>query len=309
MKKAALITICVLISSNIALADWDPIDDGTGRIINHKMHYPQMPDITHTGMDVIANWPLPYTDPGQGVTIGKILADDWQCSQSGPVTDIHIWGSWLWDELPMDPSGLNQDPQNVRFKLSIHDDVKAGEDPLVDWSHPASPARWEMIFEPHDPRVVARLYAEIPAGDEPELFYDPNTEQIMGEDRQVWQYNFFLDATDNVFVQEEGNIYWLDVQAWPEPGLAAGSTALFGWKTSRDHFNDDAVFGDNLAFGEEPVALGDLGDVPWKEMRYPFGHEFETESIDLAFVITPEPTTMTLLAIGGLFVLKRRRRK
>jgi hypothetical protein len=51
---------------------WQP-EDG------HKMHYPQLPD--ETGWDVNGSLPL-------------ILADDWQCSETGPVKDIHWWGSW-----------------------------------------------------------------------------------------------------------------------------------------------------------------------------------------------------------------------
>ena len=55
-----------------ALADWDPGD-------GHKMHYPQLPD--EDGWDVKA-------------IDGICLADDWLCTESGPVTDIHFWGSW-----------------------------------------------------------------------------------------------------------------------------------------------------------------------------------------------------------------------
>ncbi|MCJ7578787.1 MAG: hypothetical protein MUO91_10085, partial [candidate division Zixibacteria bacterium] len=46
---------------------------------NHKMHFPQLPDLE--GWDVYAVYP-------------KTLADDWKCSATGPVTDIHFWGSW-----------------------------------------------------------------------------------------------------------------------------------------------------------------------------------------------------------------------
>jgi hypothetical protein len=46
---------------------------------NHKMHFPQLPDLE--GWDVYAVYP-------------KTLADDWQCSETGEVLDIHFWGSW-----------------------------------------------------------------------------------------------------------------------------------------------------------------------------------------------------------------------
>jgi hypothetical protein len=43
------------------------------------MHFPQLPD--STGWDVKASG-------------GICLADDWQCSETGYVGDIHFWGSW-----------------------------------------------------------------------------------------------------------------------------------------------------------------------------------------------------------------------
>ena len=58
------------------VADWKP-EDG------HKMHFPQLPD--EDGWDVNATWP-------------KVLADDWTCSETGWVKDIHFWGSWMYGQ-------------------------------------------------------------------------------------------------------------------------------------------------------------------------------------------------------------------
>ena len=50
------------------------------------MHFPQLPD--PNGWDVRGDY--------GGVSYTK-LVDDWQCSQSGPISDVHIWGSWEGD--------------------------------------------------------------------------------------------------------------------------------------------------------------------------------------------------------------------
>ena len=52
----------------------------------HKMHWPQLPDLGFTGIDVAATQ----------VT----LADDFKCTATGPIHDIHIWGSFDKDILP-----------------------------------------------------------------------------------------------------------------------------------------------------------------------------------------------------------------
>jgi len=141
-----------------------------------------------------------------------------------------------------------------------------------------------------------------------EQFYDPNHDfgdpvppfnGIIGTDSVCWQYNFDLAAAGTVPPTQEGTpdrpiIYWLDVTAFPHD-----PDAVFGWKTSLDHWNDDAVYWDDIA-GADALP---------NELRYPMGHPFEGESIDLAFVIVPEPATMLLLIGGGVLAVVRRRRR
>ena len=284
-KKSLFISVVVALvalAGGVSRADWDPGDP-------HKMHYPQLPDLTTTGMDVLAN--APY--PGATAPTAKILADDWQCSDSGPVTDIHIWGSWLEDILPTRQQGdlAIQDPENVVFRLSILADIPA--EPGGGHSRPGEKL-WERLYSPVHPGWTWRQYQSKIL----ESFYDPNINQIIGVDTEVYQYNFFIDPAD-AFQQEEGTIYWLEVVA-----AALDLQAVFGWKTSLDHFNDDAVWGDVVGVDPDPSA----DPQEWFQLRYPADHQFRGQSIDLAFVITPEPATLGLLLLGGLAMMLSRSR-
>ena len=77
IKKSIFTVIVVSLALSIAGtagAHWKE-EDG------HKMHYPQLPDPN--------GWDIDMTN--------YVLADDWKCSQDGPVADIHFWYSWRND--------------------------------------------------------------------------------------------------------------------------------------------------------------------------------------------------------------------
>jgi len=241
MTKYAL---CLLAVSLIALApaayaDWDP---------SQPAKWVQMPDETDYGIDVNAT--MPY-----------ILADDFECTRTGPITAIHIWGSWYNDYPPY------ESPDSVTFVLSLHKDIPDSES-STGYSMPGQ-VLWYRAFRPGE--FTSRIWIQGVL----EGWMDPPDNYVYPADQIIWQYNFFID--EGAFVQEGTPdlpvVYWLDVQAMPYD-----DSALFGWKTSRDHWNDDAVWGD----GVEPY----LG--PWFELRYPPGHEYMGESIDLSFVIVSE---------------------
>ncbi len=71
---AIVVGTLVLLHAVESSADWSPGDDS-------KMHFPQLPD---TG-----GWAVNCTLSGVGVSLSVV--DDWQCSRSGPVDDIHFW--------------------------------------------------------------------------------------------------------------------------------------------------------------------------------------------------------------------------
>jgi hypothetical protein len=233
MRKFSCIMLAFVLSicmSNVALADWIP-DDG------HKMHYPQLPDLT--------GWNVNATNP-------VILADDWMCSASGPVTDVHFWGSWM--------GGM--EGQIISFNLSIHADIPA-DPPVQPYSKPGVTLwEYEIPFE----WVIAQPFTT----DLDEGWYNPADGFFNYPDHNTYfQYNVFLDQyldPADLFVQEEGTIYWLNISAT----VADPAITQWGWKSTQDHWNDDAVW----AF---------WGDLNWIDMYEP--PDF-IQSLDLAFVIT-----------------------
>ncbi|MGH7176079.1 MAG: PEP-CTERM sorting domain-containing protein [Tepidisphaeraceae bacterium] len=281
----AIAFLCVFTFCTWAWADW-------GLNEAHKMHYPQLPDMSSHGLDVNATfWGTPGNPSPPIFPFQKVLADDWTCSSSGPVSDIHIWGSWLHD----------QKFTGTIFHLSIHADIPNSGLP-GDYSRPGA-LLWEGFFDPgeYSQRIWGTTIGE--------RVWDPNTGSFLGTDTLVWQYNF--EDIPEPFTQQFGTTYWLDVQALVPPSPSPTDPQfVFGWKTSASpKWKDDAVYGDNDVFGAypfpqfpDPSSPGGL--TPWKDMHHP---DNPNESIDLAFVITPEPASLTLIGLAGAVLLLKRR--
>jgi len=229
----------------------EPIDDGM------KMHYHQWPDTTRFGIDISVT---------QDYELTRMIADDFLCSETGLINSVHIWGSWENDET-LEPF----------FELGIWSDNPAGAN---GWSEPDE-LLWLMDFFPED--YVASIYYQTENG---EYWYDPcdNSLNFPG-DYTVWEYDFTIPDSE-AFIQEEGNIYWLSVRAFGIENMG-----WFGWKTSVNHWNDDAVY---QCF--YPARQ-------WTELIYPVGHPFnpsgeEHISMDMAFYIDCLPTIPTDLSIS-----------
>jgi subtilisin-like proprotein convertase family protein len=220
----------------------------------------QWPDLSPYGIDVRATNELdnPMT-----------LADDWLCTEPSLLTDVHLWGSWLQDEV-----GVIEN-----LHLSAHSDDPiglGGADPDNQYSKPDE-LLWEMDFDTS--QIAMNPFYTAP--DIGEYWWDPVTGQLIpNADKTVWKIDVDIDPGE-AFIQEgtpdNPIVYWLDVSVTTSEGTQ------FGWKTRQhpDHYNDDAVWVD-----------GTMPD--WQEMHYPPGHpylESEQTSIDLAFELTFDPIT------------------
>ena len=244
-----------LIATSVASGDWFPGDP-------YKMHFPQLPD--PMGWDVNATFP-------------KVLADDWECTETGPVTDIHFWGSWA-DDIP---------GQITNVHVSIHSNIPASPD--VQYSHPGD-LLWSRDFDPSQFATVD------PWGEGDQGWFDPNTGAYFPNNHMYFHQINITDIRD-AFVQNVGGIYWLDISV-TVADIPGTPPALWGWKTSKDHFMDDAVWSDYATPGRS------TDEALWNELFDPISGE----SLDLAFVITPTPGTLVLLGIGGMLVAASRRR-
>ncbi len=278
MSKLLNISIAVLLLTSPAWADWDPGDD-------HKMHYPQLPDPY--------GWDVSVMAPNK-------IADDFLCTQSGYITDVHLWGSVQGDYFPFVPgfdlntttveSSIPVIGIEVQAHLSIHDNIPDPDGPADPGYSMPGALLWEGDISD----------ATIVPVDTPSLqgWYDPIEGYWEPDDHQYY-FQVNIDIPPGIaFYQDQGNTYWLDVQVSVSPIYAFGSLnnnefilPKIGWKTSLDHWNDDAVYMDLQG--------------QWQELRDPL----TAESLDLAFVITPEPATLLILALGLIPALLRLRRR
>ncbi len=263
-RTVVLLTTVLAFAATAARADWMP-EDG------HKMHWPQMPDPL--------GWDVKFDCESQPP---QILADDWRCTETGPVSDVHFWVSMQGDTDDNQGPGVAPPFQINHLHMSIHRDVPAGVDPDFPWSHPGELIKaWDL-----DPGMFSVRWWD--KGDQG--WFDP-VEEVVNPADHVNIYQVNVPRVPDPIIQEQDRIYWLDLCV--DATDAAGNPVDLGWKTSLDHFNDAAVF------------LGQDGN--W----YPLLDPEMQEPLDLAFVITPEPATLALMGLGlaGIAAARRRRHK
>jgi hypothetical protein len=145
--------------------------DAMGGGFQHR----QAPDLSNNALDFGAL----IVDP---VAIKIILADDFRCTSSGPVTNIVILGSWFYDTLPEKQPALT-------VSIWSHNPGAGGTPPSPGtelWSGTTSKVRvyssgpnrawWQYVATPPFAGTQAGLYEyTLTAGRTTGLFLDANT--------------------------------------------------------------------------------------------------------------------------------------
>ncbi len=192
-------TLMLGISANVLMGDWNPGD-------SFKMHFPQKPNPN--------GWDVSWTSQQDAVPI--TLADDWMCTETGTVSDIHFWLSWHHDmEGPIES-----------VKVQIYSDNPAGPG---GFSQPDQ-LLWQHTFP--EGSFVYRPYGEGDQG-----WYYPQPPQWTRPDHHMF-YQINITNIPDPLIQEKDRIYWLAIQL--QTANNQGQEA--GWKTTLDQWNDAAVY-------------------------------------------------------------------
>jgi hypothetical protein len=152
----------------------------------------------------------------------QIVADDWECNDSRPITDIHWWGSFIGWNQPHLPPVM---PQS--FHIGIWTDDPC--DFPGDFSHPGT-----LVWENYCDNYVWNF-----AGYDK----DPRFPGGTGEPNDsCFQFNQLLSQNEWFYQEptEPGHprVYWLSIA--PIWG-GVYPPYQWGWKTRPHYFNDDAV--------------------------------------------------------------------
>ena len=256
MKNILFTSLLLLISTTIVLADWNESD---------AAKYIQRPDLTGNGLAVFSRPPsLGGCGPWR---------DDFLCTETGPITSVHIWAVWQNDELPTDANG-NPGPENVKFKVDFLKNVS--KDPPY-----SGDVLWSEWIDNSQFTVREYTYVEDGkwwegTGDEDELGWI------------VWQYNLNLEIPGiEPFLQRGTEAspqkYWLSID--PDPDFTFG---LLSRDPADGHDGSNPLLPVDAFVPPYP----DCDDI--YQLEYPYTHPYADQPIDLSFVIVSDPGKLSL---------------
>ncbi|MBN2461046.1 MAG: T9SS type A sorting domain-containing protein [Candidatus Cloacimonetes bacterium] len=180
----------------------------------HKMHFPQLGDYDGYCVD-FGTW---------------YLADDFQCAETGQITDIHFYFSVY-------PGNY---PEILKVNIGIWSNLPAGELP---YSTP-NLLKWWRSFEFYQGEYG------ISWGDSGDLgWFDPlNNDWELSIQDDYGQIS--IQDIPDPFWQIAGTIYWLVID------IPDNQLNTHGWVTTYNHWEDNAVWGSpgdwNELFNPEP---------------------------------------------------------
>jgi hypothetical protein len=245
-SSVALLCALVVTVAPTALADW-----------GHPVVWDQLdPVSSHTGFSYVGS---------------NITADDFQCSETGWITDIEFCG---------DPNHMLSAPDTIQ--ITFWSDVRATPD---DDSHPGE-LKKTITVNPADSSGLG--WKEVEG-------YDP-----VGTERK---FKINLPECD-WFFQEDANIYWIGIQA--EAGFSWSFRAPEQYPVQLDPAawvtpDTGVETWQHWAWNLEGRAERCYGILP--ENLWPADMSFRLTGIPI-----PEPSLIALLAATGLALLKRRSR-
>ncbi len=255
MKRIArsfLIGILALVLGPAALADWD-----------HPVKWDQLePDAGLWGM-------VSYIGGEDNV----LVADDFQCSETGWITDIEFNG-WT----VVGAVGIES------FRITFWSDVP---ETFNEASHPGE--------EP---------LATITVGE-----VDPSDTFGLGW-QKLDEYTYKINLPKDVwFRQKEGEIYWIGIQAVMG---GTGSFNWIFRDRNACMWNDDAVYSPTGSAPWQHFGWPDAGPdgepAPY-DMKLPDDWDKSADmSFSLSGIPIPEPASIALVALGGLAFAFRRKR-
>ena len=269
MRKVTIVSI--MVTFVIALAAL-PAGAYWNLSMPYKMHFPQLPDTTPSGWDVNCTF-----NSAECCTV--VLADDFLCTETGWVKDIHFWGSWMNDVEGM----------ITHFRLEIYSDEPGPP------SKPKQRLWWldvpydSVHVVPHDMQTLVEGWYCPCCGIAPR-----------NNHRWYYQYNVTIPKGPQ-FCQEEGTVYWLSIRAY----VGTGPQACWGWKTAlrQYHYRDDAVF---LCPGGTWQELKDPYDYQTLDLAFVItGDNIPPEKVPSLSQLGLIVLALLLAATGAVFMIRR----